>query len=324
MDTFARDHLPPAALWPTIEFTTPELRYPERLNAATELIDVPAAKFGPDRPALRTPSGESLVLRRSAHPRQPGRSGAHRGPRSAGGTTGLLRSPNNPWTVAAWLGVLKAGGVVVTTMAALRARELDARPRADPSVDRVGGQPVRRRRIGHRPGVADGSWSYDALAARCRNEVGGVHRRGHRRRRRGAAGAHVRQHRISEDHRALPPRHPVHRQHLRPSRAAAGRGRPRRLHGAVRLHLRPRHARRVPAASGRLRSADRDRDARSARGSGGDGTGSRCSRPRRPRTRRSCATASTRSSVACGPRCRQASTSRCGPGNGCGIGSASG
>ena len=36
----------------------------------------------------------------------------------------LLRSPNNPWTVAAWLGVLKAGGVVVTTMAALRAREL--------------------------------------------------------------------------------------------------------------------------------------------------------------------------------------------------------
>ncbi|MDX6372275.1 MAG: 2-aminobenzoate-CoA ligase, partial [Nocardioidaceae bacterium] len=36
----------------------------------------------------------------------------------------LLRSPNNPWTVAAWLGVLKAGGVVVTTMAALRSREL--------------------------------------------------------------------------------------------------------------------------------------------------------------------------------------------------------
>ncbi len=36
----------------------------------------------------------------------------------------LLRSPNNPWTVAAWLGVLKAGGIVVTTMAALRATEL--------------------------------------------------------------------------------------------------------------------------------------------------------------------------------------------------------
>ncbi|MGH3262461.1 MAG: AMP-binding protein, partial [Trebonia sp.] len=31
---------------------------------------------------------------------------------------------NNPWTVAAWLGVIKAGGIAVTTMAALRAREL--------------------------------------------------------------------------------------------------------------------------------------------------------------------------------------------------------
>ncbi|WP_409332539.1 AMP-binding protein [Trujillonella humicola] len=40
------------------------------------------------------------------------------------GTRVLLRSPNNPWTVASWLGVLLAGGVVVTTMCALRAREL--------------------------------------------------------------------------------------------------------------------------------------------------------------------------------------------------------
>ena len=36
----------------------------------------------------------------------------------------LLRSPNNPWTVACWLGILKAGGIAVTTFAALRAREL--------------------------------------------------------------------------------------------------------------------------------------------------------------------------------------------------------
>lgn len=122
MDTFARDHLPPAALWPAIEFTTPELTYPERLNAATELIDVP--RVGADRPALRTPAGEVWTygeLRTRAN-------------QVAGvltedfglvpGQRVMLRSPNNPWTVAAWLGVLKAGGVVVTTMAALRAREL--------------------------------------------------------------------------------------------------------------------------------------------------------------------------------------------------------
>lgn len=124
MDTFARDHLPPAALWPAIEFTTPELQYPDRLNAATELIDVAVSRFGPDRPALRTPAGEvwsygDLLTRANQV--------AHVLVDDLGLVPGqrvLLRSPNNPWTVAAWLGVLKAGGVLVTTMAALRTREL--------------------------------------------------------------------------------------------------------------------------------------------------------------------------------------------------------
>ena len=56
-DTFARDHLPPADQWPTLEFTTPELQYPERLNAAVELLDATIRTHGPDRPALRTPDG---------------------------------------------------------------------------------------------------------------------------------------------------------------------------------------------------------------------------------------------------------------------------
>ncbi|RAE87734.1 2-aminobenzoate-CoA ligase, partial [Burkholderia multivorans] len=37
----------------------------------------------------------------------------------------LLRAPNNPWLVAAWLGSLKAGAVVVTTMPLLRESEVD-------------------------------------------------------------------------------------------------------------------------------------------------------------------------------------------------------
>ncbi len=36
----------------------------------------------------------------------------------------LLRGPNNPWLVACWLAVLKAGAVAVTTMPLLRAGEL--------------------------------------------------------------------------------------------------------------------------------------------------------------------------------------------------------
>jgi 2-aminobenzoate-CoA ligase len=123
-DTFARDNLPPAAHWPVIEFTTDRLKYPERLNAAAEIIDVPAAAYGPDRPALKTPDGAVWTygeLRTRANQI------ARVLTEDLGLVTGnrvLLRSPNNPWTVAAWLGVLKAGGIVVTTMAALRAREL--------------------------------------------------------------------------------------------------------------------------------------------------------------------------------------------------------
>lgn len=123
-DTFARDHLPPAELWPVLEFTTDELQYPARLNAAAELVDRAVATFGADRPALRTPSGEMWTLGElQARSNQVARVlvdelGLRPGNRV------LLRSPNNPWTVAAWLGVLKAGGIVVTTFAALRAREI--------------------------------------------------------------------------------------------------------------------------------------------------------------------------------------------------------
>ncbi len=170
MDTFARDHLPPAALWPTIEFTTPELTYPERLNAATELIDVPAEKFGPGRPALRTPSGEVWSygdLRTRAN------QVAQVLTEDLGLLAGqrvVLRSPNNPWTVAAWLGVLKAGGVVVTTMAALRARELTpVLERTRPSIALVDNRFTEDMdTVLASLKVLD----YDALAARCGTKSG--------------------------------------------------------------------------------------------------------------------------------------------------------
>ena len=39
LDTFARDNLPPPEQWPVFLFELPELRFPERLNCATELLD---------------------------------------------------------------------------------------------------------------------------------------------------------------------------------------------------------------------------------------------------------------------------------------------
>ena len=124
VDTFARDHLPPLSQWPTLEFTTPELQYPPRLNAAVELLDRTIEEHGADRVALRTPDGESWTYgelqRRTNQVAQVLTEDLGLVP----GNRVLLRSPNNPWTVAAWLGTLKAGGIVVCTMAALRAREL--------------------------------------------------------------------------------------------------------------------------------------------------------------------------------------------------------
>lgn len=124
VDTFARDHLPPPGQWPTLEFTTDLLRYPDRLNAAAELIDAPVAAFGPDRVALRTPGGEAWTYgqlqRRANQVAQVLAEDLGLVP----GNRVLLRSPNSPWTVACWLGVLKAGCVAATTFSALRAREL--------------------------------------------------------------------------------------------------------------------------------------------------------------------------------------------------------
>ena len=124
-NTFARDHLPPVQLWPTLEFTLPELQYPERLNAATLLVDETVARLGADRPALRTPAGETWtygdVLTRANQVAQVLTEDLGLVP----GERVLLRSPNTPWAVVCWLAVLKAGGVVVTTMAAFRATELD-------------------------------------------------------------------------------------------------------------------------------------------------------------------------------------------------------
>jgi 2-aminobenzoate-CoA ligase len=51
-DTFARDNLPPRETWPELLFERPELQYPPRLNAATELLDRQVEFGHGDRPAI--------------------------------------------------------------------------------------------------------------------------------------------------------------------------------------------------------------------------------------------------------------------------------
>src|SRR5215469_6623360 len=125
IDTFCRDNLPPRDLWPELRFDLPELRYPDRLNCAQVLLDVTIARYGADRPALRTPTETWTYGDLLRHANQAARVLTEDFGLVPGNRV-LLRGPNNPWLVAAWLAVLKAGGVAVTTMALLRAREIAA------------------------------------------------------------------------------------------------------------------------------------------------------------------------------------------------------
>lgn len=123
IDTFCRDNLPPVDEWPELRFTLPELHYPERLNCAVELLDKTIDRYGGDGPCLLSPTQTWSYddLRRHAD-------GIARVLIEdfglVPGNRVLLRGPNNPWLVACWLGALKAGGVVVTTMPLLRQAEL--------------------------------------------------------------------------------------------------------------------------------------------------------------------------------------------------------
>jgi len=122
-DTFCRDRLPPLDQWPEFLYDLPQLRYPERLNCAAELLDATAAREGGDRPCLRSPTetwtyGETVRRTNQLSRVLTEDLGLQPGNRV------LLRGPNNPWLAAAWLAVLKAGGVAVTTIALLRPREI--------------------------------------------------------------------------------------------------------------------------------------------------------------------------------------------------------
>jgi len=125
VDTFTRENLPPRPTWPEFLFTLPELNYPPSINCAAELLDRNAAGGAGARRCLVTDAETwtySDLLARSnqvAHVLV-GELGMVPGNRV------LLRGPNNPWLVAGWFGVLKAGGVAVTTMPLLRAGELRA------------------------------------------------------------------------------------------------------------------------------------------------------------------------------------------------------
>src|SRR6185437_4950155 len=123
-DSFARDHLPPEALWPKMDCALPELAYPKHMNAAVELLDRMVESGFADRPSIRSEAGEVWSYARLLEKANRIAGVLTREMGLVPGNRVLLRAANNPMLAAVWFGVLKAGGIAVSTMPLLRAREL--------------------------------------------------------------------------------------------------------------------------------------------------------------------------------------------------------
>jgi 2-aminobenzoate-CoA ligase len=123
VDTFAEDRLPQRELMPELLFDELRAPYPERINAAEYFLDRHVGAGGADR-CIVLPGGGAwsyaellAIANRIAHVLiedlglEPG-------------NRVLLRAPNTAMLAACWFAVLKAGGIVVTTMPLYRSREL--------------------------------------------------------------------------------------------------------------------------------------------------------------------------------------------------------
>ena len=124
VDTFSYQNLPPREQWPKLIFDLPELRYPERINCGTELLERAIDRGWGERTAILAPDGLRWSYREL-------REKANRIARVlvddlglVPGNRVLLRGPNNPMLAACWFAVMKAGGIAVATMPLLRAKEL--------------------------------------------------------------------------------------------------------------------------------------------------------------------------------------------------------
>jgi len=119
IDSFVRDRLPPPEAQPEFLFDLPELVYPDRLNAAVELLrggspaDLAIVNDhgGWSYAELDDLSGRIARLLVEEEGLIPG-------------NRVFLRGPNGAMLFAAWLGILKAGGIVVATMPILRPGEI--------------------------------------------------------------------------------------------------------------------------------------------------------------------------------------------------------
>ncbi len=130
LDTFARDRLPPSDTWPVFRFNA-DTDYPERMNAAVELVDRHVREGRGERIAVRhrrdgkietvTYAQLAALVNRIAHV-------LVEDMKLVPGNRVLLRGPNNLMMAASWLATIKAGLIAVPTMPLLRPKEIKQIP----------------------------------------------------------------------------------------------------------------------------------------------------------------------------------------------------
>ena len=122
-DNFAHQHLPHTDLQPEYHFPSAVFEHPEMLNCVDKLLDHHIKAGNGCKIALRnfdlTWTYQDLYEKSNqiAHVLVDNLE-------FQSGNRVLIRSANNPMMVACWFAVLKAGGIVVSTMPLLRSKEL--------------------------------------------------------------------------------------------------------------------------------------------------------------------------------------------------------
>ena len=123
VDTFARDRLPPRHALPEFLFKGPGLQFPDRLNCANELLDLPVAQGRGGRQCLLGAGVRWTYAELQSQANRIANVLVHEQGLLAGQRV-LLRGANSPMLAACFMAVFKAGAIAVGSMPLLRAREL--------------------------------------------------------------------------------------------------------------------------------------------------------------------------------------------------------
>jgi len=123
IDTFARDHLPPADQQPEYLIGEGDLAFAAQINCAAELLDRHVLEGRGARLCIQAAGIRWTYSDLLEHANRIANVLVHDMGLVPGNRV-LLRAPNNPMMAACWFAVVKAGGIAVATMPLLRSKEL--------------------------------------------------------------------------------------------------------------------------------------------------------------------------------------------------------